>query len=138
AWTALTIQFVEQEGDRLHFQVATEDPAYLDGRFSVDHQLLVDGPVAKRDGTAHPDAFLARGSNLVADALRRNLALKLGKGQEHIQRQPAHRCRGVELLRHRDEGHVVGIEYLHDLGKVHQRTGQAVDLVDDDHVDLSV
>ena len=31
----------------------------------------------------------------------------------------------------------VGVEHLDDLGEVRERTGQAVDLVDDDHVDFA-
>src|SRR6266446_6352625 len=42
---------------------------------------------------------------------------------------------GVELLGDRYEGHVVPVEQLDELGKIHQRSGQAVDLVDHDDVD---
>ena len=38
------------------------------------------------------------GSNLVADTLGNDLPLELGKGQKHVEGQPAHRGRGVELL----------------------------------------
>src|ERR1700730_7121805 len=54
---------------------------------------------------AHPHALLLRGGDLVADAFTRDLALELGKGQQHIERQAAHRARRIELLRHRDERH---------------------------------
>src|SRR5690554_3829888 len=59
--TALVIQFVDQDGGRLQFKVAAEDSADLVGSFRVDHQLLVDGPVAERHRTSHPDPLLARG-----------------------------------------------------------------------------
>ena len=75
--------------------------------------------------------------DLVADALGGDLALELGKRQQHVQRQPAHRGGGVELLGDRDEGHIVLVEQLDELGEVGQRAGQAVDLVDDDDVDLA-
>ena len=41
------------------------------------------------------------------------------------------------LLRDRDERYVMAIEQLHELGEVSQRAGQPVDLVNDDHIDLS-
>ncbi len=41
----------------------------------------------------------------------------------------------VELLRHRDNGRTRIIERLDQLGEVSQRAGQAIDLVDHDHID---
>ena len=32
----------------------------------------------------------------------------------------------------------MSVEYFHDLGKIGERPGQAIDLVDDDHVDLAI
>src|ERR1700757_1536136 len=49
--------------------------------------------------------------------------------------KPPHRGRRVELLRHRDEGGTLGIEDLDDFGKIGERAGQPVDLVDDHRVD---
>src|SRR5215208_2787792 len=48
-------------------------------------------PVAERHHATHPDALLLRCSNLVPDALARDLAL-----------EPPHAGRGVEGLGHRD------------------------------------
>src|ERR1700750_1775537 len=45
------------------------------------------------------------------------------------------RGRGVELLRHRNKGRTPGIQDLDDLGKIGDRAGQPVDLVDDQGVD---
>ena len=61
-----------------------------------------------------------------------DLPLELGKGQQHVEGQPTHRGRGVELLRHRDERDAMGIEQFDQLGEIRQRPRQAVDLVDDD------
>jgi len=47
------------------------------------------------------------------------------------------RGRGVELLRHRNKGRAPGIQDLDDLGKIGDRAGQPVDLVDDQGVDPS-
>ena len=57
------------------------------------------------------------------------------KRQQDVQRQPAHRRRGVELLGDADERDVVPVEHLDDAGEVGQRARQPVDLVDDDDVD---
>jgi hypothetical protein len=51
--------------------------------------------------------------------------------------EPAHRGRGVELLGHRDKGDTMGIEQLNQLGKIRQRPRQAIDLVDDNDIDLA-
>jgi hypothetical protein len=48
-----------------------------------------------------------------------------------IERQPAHRGRGVELLGDRDKGHTMGIEELDQLGEVGKRPRQPVHFVDD-------
>ena len=45
------------------------------------------------------------------------------------------RRRGVELLRHRNEGGTPRVEDLDDLGKIGERAGQPVDLVDDHGID---
>src|SRR5215218_714037 len=70
----------------------------------LDH---VQGPmlnsIAEGHDAAHPDALLLRSRDLVADALARDLALELSKGEQHVQGQPPHAGRGVEGLGHRDE-----------------------------------
>src|SRR5438552_1476271 len=57
------------------------------------------------------------------------------KDNRTLEGQAAHRGRRVELLRHRDEGGTAGIEDFDDLGKIGERAGQPVDLVDNDGVD---
>jgi hypothetical protein len=74
---------------------------------------------------------------LVSDPLGGHLALELGKRQEYVQGQPTHRGCSVELLSDRNKRHTVLIEQLNKLGKVGQGPCQAVDLVDDDDVDLA-
>src|ERR1700738_4585688 len=58
------------------------------------------------------------------------------EGQEHIERQPAHRGRGIELLGDRDKRYALGIEQFDQFGEVCQRSSQTIDLVDDDDVNL--
>jgi hypothetical protein len=65
------------------------------------------------------------------------LPLELGEGQKHIQRQPAHACRGVELLRDRDEGDAAAVEDVNEPGEVGERPRQPIDLINHDHVDLA-
>jgi hypothetical protein len=45
---------------------------------------------------------------------------ELGKGQEHIESQPAHGGRGIELLGDRDKRYALGIEQFDQLGEVRQ------------------
>src|SRR5215217_5311899 len=47
-------------------------------------------PVAERHHATHPDALLLRCSNLVPDALARDLALELSEGQQHVEGEPPH------------------------------------------------
>jgi hypothetical protein len=67
----------------------------------------------------------------------RDLALELGEGEQHIEREPAHAGGSVERLGDRDERHALRVKNLDDLGEIRQRSRQPIDLVDDDHVDLA-
>ena len=73
--------------------------------------------------------FLAVAENF---AKRNDFALELGERQKHVQRQPAHAGRGVELLGDRDEGDAAAVKDLDELGKIGERARQPVDLVDND------
>ena len=57
------------------------------------------------------------------------------KREQDVEREPPHRGGGVEALGHRDEGDALPVEHLDQLGEVHQRARQPVDLVDHDDVD---
>lgn len=50
--------------------------------------------------------------------------------------QPTHRVGRVELLRHAHKRDTLAVEELHEPREVHQRTAEAVHLVDHDAVDL--
>jgi hypothetical protein len=71
------------------------------------------------------------------DAFVGPLRWSKGGGGQHVEGQAAHRGRGIKLLRDRDEGDAFGIEELNHLGEVRQGPSQAVDLVNDHHVDLT-
>jgi hypothetical protein len=68
------------------------------------------GLVAQGHHAADPEALAFGSSNLVPDPLGGDLPLELRKRQKNIQRQPAYRGRGVELLGDRDKGYAMGIE----------------------------
>jgi hypothetical protein len=51
--------------------------------------------------------------------------LELGKGQEHIEREPPHAGADVEGLRDRHKRDVVGIEQLDEIDEISKRAGQA-------------
>ena len=115
--------------------IKREDAAHGLGLGGVDDERALARVIAERHIAAHPHALLLRGGDLVADPFAGDLALELGKGQQHIEGQPPHRARRIELLGHRDERHTLCIEDLDQPGKIGERPGQPVDLVDDDDVD---
>src|SRR5438477_5410888 len=135
AFNAVSVELLLQQPDRAEFGITAEDRPH-DLRLAVDdEEFAVLYPIPERWHTAHPHPLSFRGSDLVADALADDLALELRKGQQHIEGQAPHRCRRVELLRHRNEGGASLIEDLDDLGKIGERAGQPIDPVDHDGVD---
>ena len=83
-----------------------------------DGELAVLQLIAQGEGATHPQPFALGRSNLVPDALGGDLPLELGKGQQHVEGEPAHGRRRVELLGDRDEGDVMGTEQLDQLCEV--------------------
>jgi hypothetical protein len=130
------VEFGLEQRDRAHFRIAPEDQP--DGRRLrlIDDQLAVLDVVAERHVAAHPHALLLRRGDLVADALAGDLALELGEGEQHVERQAPHGGRRIELLRHRHKGRIVRIENVDNLGEIGKRPCQPIDLVDND--DLNV
>ena len=135
AANAFRPQCARQRGGGTDLHEALEDHSDGRGFGLVDDQLAVLDVIAERHEPAHPHALLARGGELVPDALADDLALELGEGEQDVEGQPAHGGRGVEGLGDADEGDVVAIEHLDQLGKIHQRAAEPIDLVDDDDVD---
>src|ERR1700720_4044832 len=137
ALDAQGLQLVSQPPDRAEFGIAAKNEAH-DFRLAFDDdELAVLRLIAKRRHPAHPHPLLLRGGDLVADALADDLALELREGQQNIEGQAPHRGRRVELLRDRYEGRSLRIEDLDNLGKIGERAGQPVDLVDHDGIDPS-
>jgi hypothetical protein len=129
-------EVLHQSIDAAEFEVTPVDQPDPFGLVLDDSNLAVLHLVAKGQGTADPETLSLRCCDLVADPLGCDLSLKLGKGQKHIERQPAHRGCCIELLGDRNERHAMGIEQFDQLGKVRQRPCQTVDLVDHDDIDL--
>src|SRR6201993_70894 len=135
ALDAAGVELLLHQPDRAEFGIAAEDRAH-DLRLAVDdNEFAILYPIPERRRATHPHPLPFRGGDLVADALADDLALELRKRQKYIERQAPHRARRIELLRHRNEGGAPLIEDLDDLGKIGERAGQPVDLVDDDGID---
>src|SRR4051812_6844600 len=86
-----------QQPDRAELGIATKYVSHALRLGLDDDQFAVLDGVAERRHTAHPHPFLLRGGDFVADPLAGYLALELGKGQQHVERQPAHRRRGSSV-----------------------------------------
>ena len=134
---ASAVEFGDQLAEGFQLEIEPEDGADGLGLGLVDDELLVLGVIAQRHRAAGPFALAPGGRDLVPDPLGGQLPLELGKGQQDIEGQPAHGGGGVELLGDGDERDRPGVEGLDQLGEVGERPGQAVDLVDHDHVDLA-
>jgi hypothetical protein len=133
---AAAAEIGQEPPDAAKLEVARKNTADALGLLRVDHQSAIPAVIAERHHAADPQSLSLRGRDLVADALAGHLALELGKGEQHVQGQPPHRGGRIELLGDRDERDPMGIEQLHQLGKIRQRPGQAVDLVDHHHVNF--
>jgi hypothetical protein len=59
------------------------------------------------------------------------------QGQQDIEGQASHRGCGVELLGDRHKRHIMLVEEFDQFGKIRQRPGQPVDLVDDNDINLA-
>jgi len=113
-----SMKILDQQSDRAECKVAAEDGSDLLSLFLDDDELLADAPVPKRHGTADPEALSFGGGDLVADTLADHLSFELGEGQKHVEGEPPHARRSVEGLRHRDEGDLMFVERLNQLGEV--------------------
>jgi hypothetical protein len=103
----------------------------------VDHQLPVFDIISERRIAAHPYALFLGRRDFVTHTLADDLSLELREGQEHIQRQPTHTGRRVELLRDRHKRDAEAVEDVHELGKIGQGPRQPINLIDHDNIDLT-
>src|SRR5262249_45450468 len=108
-------KLIMQLANRFDRKIAPVDIYDGPGLISVDDKLAVLHVVSERWHATHPHALLLGGSDLVAHPLADHLALELGKGQQHVEREPSHAGRGIELLGDRHERHATTIKDLHEL-----------------------
>ena len=90
------IKLRDQGAHGTEFKITGEDRSYGLGLFRHDHELLVHATVAKRHRPSDPNALSFGGGDLVVHPLADHLALELGKGQQHIEGEPAHAGGGVK------------------------------------------
>jgi hypothetical protein len=64
---------------------------------SHDFELLIDAAIAEGNGSADPQALALGGRNLVAHPLADDLALELGKGEQHINPAVRYICQPETL-----------------------------------------
>ncbi len=100
----------------------------------IHHQLPCHDVVAERHLAPHPHAASARGGEFVADPLANDLSLELREAEQDVQRQPSHAGGRVEALGDGHESDAVRIHHLHQLGEIHQRAAEPIDLVDHDDI----
>src|SRR6185312_11095849 len=74
-------QLRHQAMDAAEFEIQSKDEPDPLGILFNDHDLAVLGLVAERSPAADPETLALGGADLVADALRGDLALELGKRQ---------------------------------------------------------
>ena len=135
---SLFVQFLAQLLGRADLDEAAENVLHRPGFIGIDQQLLVlPVDVVSDDGNATAVFSPALGCrHLVPDTLGDDLPLVLGEGDQDAEKHPAGGIGGAEVLGDRDEADALFVEEVDHLHEVQQRAGQAVDLVDDDHIDL--
>src|SRR5260370_22437258 len=92
------IEVAHQRIDSTEFKVSAVDQPHPFGFVFDDGNLAVLHLIAEGQGTADPETLPLGGGNLVPDPLGGDFPFELSKGQEHIESQPAHGGRGIELL----------------------------------------
>ena len=80
----------DQRIDTAEFEVSPVDQPDAFGFVFDDGNLAVLHLIAEGQGTADPEALSFGGCNLVLYPLGGDLPLELGKGQQHVERQPPH------------------------------------------------
>src|SRR6202795_626730 len=122
---ASPVEFREQNPDGAKLQIACEDGAHRLRLLGHHFKLLIDAAIAERNGSADPEALALGGRDLVAHPLADHLALELGKGEQHVEREPAHAGGGVERLGDRHERDQLFIEQLDNLVNAGQTAVEA-------------
>src|SRR5271170_468955 len=129
-----TLQIAFKEPDGTEFEISLIDVFHRRGFGPIDYQPAIADLVAERWHPAHPHSLALGGGDLVTDPLAGYLALELREGQQDVKCKASHRGSSVELLRDCDKRNALRVEQLDHLGEVGDRTGKAIDLVNDYHI----
>src|SRR3984893_5095377 len=95
---ALPIKLRDQSPHGANVQIPAKDGVDHLRFLAHDFELLVEAAIAERHGSADPETLALGRGDLVAHPLADHLAFKLGKGEQHVEREPAHAGRGIERL----------------------------------------
>src|SRR5450755_4699982 len=135
---ALFVEISLELGNRPQFEVPAVKVVDEPGFLLVHHQLPLLHVIAKGHSATHPHSFTLRSRNLVPNPFSRHFSFELSEGKQNVESQTPHGGSGVELLGDGDEGNSARVESFNDLGKIGQAPRQAIDLVDNDGIDLSI
>src|SRR5262249_945095 len=89
-----------QPVDAAEREIPTKDHTHPLGLLLDDGELAILEFVPQRHHAADPESLALGSRHLVANALRSDLSLELCERQQHVESEPAHRRRRVELLGH--------------------------------------
>src|SRR6516165_265781 len=107
---AALAQVGHQEVEAAELEIAAEDFPDPFRLSVIDRDPSTLGVIAERGHASDPEPLALGSRDLVADALGGDFALELGKRQQDVEGQPAHRGGGVELLGDRDKRHIMLVE----------------------------
>src|SRR3984893_1828226 len=131
------VELCNQSAHGAELEIKAEDGADRLCLLGHDFKFLVEAAIAERHGSADPEALALRGRDLVTHPLADHLALELGKGEQHIEGEPAHAGSRVERLGDRHERNSVLIEQFDQLSEIGERAGKAINLIDHHDGDLA-
>ena len=116
----MSFEFRLKQAHRTQPDISREDFPNQLGLGLVDDQLAILDVVPERNGAAHPHPLSLRRRNLVAYPLACDFALELREREQHVEREPPHGCRRVELLCDRNERGSARVQHIDDLGEIRQ------------------
>src|SRR5258708_37880756 len=89
------------------------------------------------DLAARQPAFRSRGSWAGLRALRDHVALELGEYRQHPEHGLAQRRRQIEAFLEAHEGHIVRLQFRHQVVEILGRAAEAIELPDHQRVDIT-
>ena len=129
------IEFVCDQLGGLSFNESLKNVTNRFGVFFVNYKFFVFRDISQRNCSAHPDAFLAAGRHLVADALSGDFSFILAESDQYVQHHASGWRRRIYFLGYGNELHAPFIKLLGQIGKVANGAGKTVYFVNDNNVD---